>query len=57
MFCLNYRKMKNCKTYVRFEVLRAAVMKRKLATFSHAGVLPGLFDPEDGCDMFLGNVG
>jgi hypothetical protein len=28
----------------------------QLATF-HTGILLGLFDPEDGCDMFLRNVG
>jgi hypothetical protein len=30
----------------------------KQAIFFHAGFLLGLFfDPEDGCDMFLRNVG
>jgi hypothetical protein len=57
VFCLKYRKIKKCETYVGLEVLRAAVMKRKLATFSLAGVLLGLFDPEDGGDMFLRNAG
>jgi hypothetical protein len=49
---------------VGFEVLTAVVMKIsifwdiKLATCFHAGFLLGLFfDPEDGGDMFLRNVG
>jgi hypothetical protein len=29
----------------------------QLATCFHAGILLGLFDPEDGGDMFLRNVG
>jgi hypothetical protein len=44
-----------------FGVLTAVVMKRSIsgiATCFHAGFLLGLlFDPEDGCDMFLRNFG
>jgi hypothetical protein len=32
-------------------------MQFLLATCFHAGILLGLFDPEDGGDMFLRNVG
>jgi hypothetical protein len=57
------------KDIVRFEVFTAVVMKSTifwnitscsplLATCFHAGFLLGLFfDPEDGGDMFLRNVG
>jgi hypothetical protein len=31
--------------------------KKKNATCFHAGIFFGLFDPEDGGDMFLPNVG
>jgi hypothetical protein len=43
---------------VRFEILTAVVMKStQLAPCFHAGNMLSLFDPEDGGDMFLKNVG
>jgi hypothetical protein len=49
--------------FVGSEVLKKVVMKSTifwditLATCFSADVLPGLFDPEDGGDMFLQNTG
>jgi hypothetical protein len=58
--------------YVELDVLTAVVVNRRFggtyrlhlqgriswpATCFHAGILLGLFDPEDGRDVFLRNVG
>jgi hypothetical protein len=44
--------------YVGFEVLTAVVVESTIFwdTF-HAGITLSLFDPEDGVDIFLRNVG
>jgi hypothetical protein len=40
---------------VGFEVITTVVMNSAICF--HAGIMLGLFDPEDGCDMFLRNAG
>jgi hypothetical protein len=45
------------RLHLQGRISRARYQRILLASCFHAGVLLGLFDPEDGGDMFLRNVG
>jgi hypothetical protein len=51
-----HKRLKNLAAVKHMTVQVTFCRLRRLATCFHAGILLGLFDPEDGGDMFLRNV-